>query len=190
MEKKHTGAKIVRVVTAPPFMALALVVILWLKGLIPPDGMLWAALFLTVLPLLAYPVWKIVPALEKKGRDSQRKLAVIFSVAGYLIGTALCLIAGRGRLELILYLTYLASGLLVALFSYAVHIKGSGHAAGVAGPTALLIFLLGPWYALGFVILALVYWCSLVLKRHTLSQLILGSILSPASAILLLLFLP
>lgn len=182
---KQTAARVIRVATVPPLMALVLALILWGNGVLPPAGALRIILFLSVLPTLAYPVWAAVPSLRARGRDSQRPLAVIFSVAGYLAGTAVCLCGCGGRTELLLFLSYLISGGLIALFSFAFKVMGSGHAAGTAGPVTVLICLLGPWYALGGAVLAAVFWSSLVLKRHTLLQLVLGSLFSAAAVVLL-----
>ena len=92
------------------------------------------------------------------------------------MGTVFVL-TGRGtRLELILYLTYLISGVLTALCSFVFKFKASGHTCGVSGPAALMSYSLGPMYLLSFAMLIPVFISSLKLERHSMSQLIAGSI--------------
>ena len=76
-----------------------------------------------------------------------------------------------------LYLTYLFSGILMFVFSFVFKIKASGHACGFAGPVAMLAYQLGPRYLVLAVLLIAVYASSVILKRHTLPQLALGSVL-------------
>lgn len=126
-------AKGVRVLTVPPLMAAALLLILRAdKGYLSQGALYWALFFLTFLPLASYGVWAAIPPLRRRGRDAQRSLAVIFSVAGYL-GVALYgVLAARPVEEQIVFFTYLISGALIALFSFVFHIKSSGH-AGLSG---------------------------------------------------------
>ena len=189
---KNKLAMTIRLTTVAPIPALALVLIMWL---VKPElmGNAWhcaTMIFcLSVLPLLAYPVWYIIPALRAKGRKSQRKLAVIFSVVGYLILLLLLFIDGSTDTELLICLTYVISGILIGVLSYIIKFKPSGHACGVAGPMAMLVFKVSPWYALGVIILGLVWWSSLVTKRHTLEQLGVGSLIPVFSMSAILMFL-
>ena len=104
-------------------------------------------------------------------------LAIAFSLLGYLLGVAFALIGGGTKTELTLYFTYLISGLLTAICSFVFKFKASGHACGVSGPAAMLSMYMGPVYALSFAVLVPVYISSLKLERHTLSQLIAGTII-------------
>jgi hypothetical protein len=112
-------------------------------------------------------------------------MAVVFCVAGYIGGSLYCLLGEGTAEQLIVYLTYLISGVLIALFSYGFKVKGSGHASGVAGPVAMLVYRSGPWYLLGAAVLAAVFWSSLKLGRHTWTQLLLGSAFPVAALVLL-----
>lgn len=187
MERKITAAKLLRVFTVAPVMAGALIgVLAGFYGAMPVSRALFAWLFLSLLPLLAYPV-----SLLRRGwctRDRQRKLAICFSVAGYVAGTVFSLSTGGGRPEKVIYFTYLLSGILTAVFSFAFRIKSSGHACGVSGPVAALCVFGSPVFAVGFLLLIPVFRASLQLKRHTLSQLLIGTaipILCLAASLLL-----
>ena len=60
------------------------------------------------------------------------------------------------------------------------HRKASGHACGVAGPAALLIYFGVPAWIPALLVLAAVWWASLVMRRHTLGQLAGGTVIPVA----------
>ena len=182
------AAKAIRVVTTPPIMALWMILLLWNR--FPAGHAGWAFLFLTILPVLAYPFQLCVPALKAQGRAGQRRLAVIFSLVGYLAGLCCCAIGHGNHTEYMVYLCYLCSGLQTAIFTKYLGIKSSGHAAGTVGPLSILALRLSPWFALGYLILIPVYWSSLKLKRHTLKELLWGTFSTIALALVLNALLP
>lgn len=132
---------------------------------------------IVVLPILAYPVSYLVPQIRHKGRDGQRELAIVFSIVGYVLGFAFCFVFQSSPEQKALFLTYVLSVLLIALFSFVFKVKASGHACGVSGPIAYSTIFISPWCAVFFISLALVYISSIKLKRHTPSQLFLGSVI-------------
>lgn len=180
LKGKYRLAKAVRVMTTAPVMAASLIALLYFlrPGSFLSAAHAWLAVtFLSILPVLAYPVSALIPAVRRKGRDGQRSLAIVFSVIGYILGCGLSFVFGAAPIEKLIYLTYTFSGVLIALCSGAFHYKASGHACGVAGPIAALTFCLGPVWLAGGLLLAAVYWSSLKLRRHTLAQLIGGSVI-------------
>lgn len=171
------SAKIIRTVTVAPVMAGILLTILYFNYdnfFLSMKNFLFSLFFLTVLPLLSYPVCFAIPKLRKSGRKAQRNTAIIFAVAGYIAGTLYCFLLPHTYTEAVLYLTYLLSGIIIAVLTI-IKVKGSGHACGVAGPITLLSYFMGPIYMLGCLLLGLVFHSSLKLKRHTALQLIVGS---------------
>lgn len=173
-------AKTLRVLTVAPLMALVMLIVLFAKDPAAIGGLgLFAASvgFLTVLPLLGYPLQPLFPHFRGKGREGQRNLAMIFAVLGYILGCVTAFAAHAPERLKIIFLAYLFSGVLVVLFNFLLHIRASGHACGVAGPFAILAFF-GQWAGcLGVIPLAIVWWSSLKAGRHTLEQLIAGTIL-------------
>lgn len=167
-------AMAIRIATVPPVMAAATILILHRH--FPTEYSLTSLFFLTLAPVIAYPIWWVIPKLREGGRKTQRALAVALSVAGYLAGSLWCGFVTREYASLRVYLIYLISGGLIALFSYVFGIRGSGHASGVVGPVAVMVWRLGPWYLLGAGLIAAVFWSSVKLKRHTLPELMLGGI--------------
>lgn len=180
-------AKFIRVVTVPPVMALMLLVILFLtreQFFGSTANLVLAIVFLVVFPVLAYPIQPLIPYFRDKGRDGQRSLAMWMSSIGYICGLFTALFMPVSSYLLIIYLTYLFSGISLMLLNKVFKIKASGHACGAAGPIFSLIYFLGPWVLFGILILAAVYWASLNMKRHDKSELLIGTTV-PTYALLL-----
>ena len=176
----------VRVITLPPFMAgLAVLLLHRACGLFPGPALGAALFMLTLLPLLPYPICLLIPSLRYRGRFIQRGMAVAFSVAGYLAGTVYCLCRGLTGAELTIFLSYLFSGIIIAVLSGCFHFKCSGHASGLAGPLTLLCLRVSPLFLMGYGLLIPVFISSLQLKRHTKEELMAGA-LTPSAILLLL----
>ncbi|MDD2258521.1 MAG: hypothetical protein PHU02_02295 [Bacilli bacterium] len=178
-------AKFIRVMTVAPFLALTLILILHFTKKAFSDGFVYLALFtLVLLPILAYPIQRKFHIIKGDMRASERKLAIIFSVFGYLLGFVISIIFKVSSLDKIVYLTYLLSGLGIFFFTFVCHINASGHMCGVAGPIAVLIYVFGLWYSLLTLFLIIVIWSSLILKRHKIHELTIGSFI-PIIALIL-----
>lgn len=171
-------AAMTRVITVPPFMAAVLV---GAMHLLSGDFTLLSSahfiFFLSVLPLMSYPVSWIVPSIRRKGRDGQRKLATLVTVIGYVLLTVYCLIVRSPLREMIICMTYLGSGIMTAVLSYGFHFKSSGHTCGFSGPIAMLAFRVSPWSLLLYVLIVPVVWSSIRLRRHTPAQLLVGALI-------------
>ena len=176
---KRIFARFVRILTAPPIFAALLCVLLYL--LLPgsfasPVHFILALGFLTALPLLAYPIAALIPALRRKGRDGQRDLAVVFSVVGYVGGGLFALLFDGAATELVLYGTYVLSGVAIGIGTLT-GFKISGHACGCSGPIAMLSVFICPWFLFGYLLITPIFWSSVKLKRHTVPQLLVGSVI-------------
>lgn len=175
MEK---AAKAVRVCTVAPIMACGMLT--WVFSAEPAvfDGTLnfvFGLVFLTVLPLLAYPLQPYIPKFKERGRSGQRELAMIFAVAGYLLGCIISFIRNAPGSLWVIYLEYLLSGLCILVFNKAFHLKASGHACGVGGPICLLHYFQLPILLPGVLLIFAVCWSSLKMERHTWPQLFGGA---------------
>ena len=186
MSKPHLS-RVIRVITIAPVMALLLLLALYITRPQYFGGMLnflLAVVFLAVFPVLAYPIQPLVPGFRHKGREGQRSLAIWMSGIGYLLGILTAAFMAVPRQMWIIYLTYFISGILIILFNKVFKVKASGHTCGVAGPLFTAICFIGPVAALGGIILAAVYRASLSMRRHSKSELLLGTAI-PALALLL-----
>ena len=102
---------------------------------------------LTFLPLLAYPMQRFIPKYKHRGRDGQRSLAMIFSALGYVVGVAVAFVFGAPRELKMVFVEYLLCGISILVSSKVFKKKASGHACGVVGPVAMLVYL-GLFYEL------------------------------------------
>lgn len=180
----------IRIITVAPLMALVMLLVLVLRApqTFGVPGMFWlSAFFLVVLPLLAYPLQPLIGPFKHKGREGQRTLALIFAVAGYFLGCVFAAVLGAPRGVWFIFLSYMLSGSLVALFNKVFHFRASGHACGVTGPFMLLVYFGQPAGYAGFAVLAVVWLASLAMKRHTTAQIIVGALIPFAALVILLL---
>ena len=178
-------AKIVRVITIPPFMVAALLTILYFcADVFPTVGDYWLSLlFLAVLPVLAYPVSMLVPRWRAGGRRVQRNLAFVFSFVGYTGAVVTSIL--RGAIPNLLYISavYLLSVLILTLFNCLSPWHASGHGCSLMGPIVLICLFVG-WILVpaGVVLFAASLWASVHMKRHTLREFLLGAASSVIAA--------
>ena len=150
-------------------------------------GLLWgllAALFAAVLPTLfiSYGV--------RHGRWSDRnvgarrpRLVVLAFITGSVAAGLAVLTAGGAPRLLTGYLAFmLASVAVLALVT--VVWKISIHCAVASGSVAILALFYGPPVLAGFVLVALLGWSRVVLKDHTVAQVVGGSVLGAVAAAL------
>lgn len=175
-----TLARIVRIVSVPPVMVgilLALLYCLRDDVFATPVEMAISMLGLTVLPLLAYPASVCIPAFRKKGREGQRSLAMYFSAVGYVAVFVYGLLAGVGTGLMHIYAGYLFSVLIILVANKLLHVRVSGHACSVSGPLVYSGYFLGVWgIVVGALCWGVILWASLVMKRHTLKEFLLGTL--------------
>lgn len=174
------GYKVIRVITVAPFLALIMTVIVAgsREGIFPSLWHLaYSMFFLGVLPLLAYPLQKYIPAYKDKGREGQRNLAIIFAVAGFTIGCLMSFVFPASDGMRVIFLEYVCGALAVLVFNKGFHIRLSGHACGALAPVALFLYF-GLYAAaiVGTILAVLVFVASMKTKRHTLFQLIGGGV--------------
>ena len=133
------------------------------------------AQFPLLIACASYPLCAMVPALRKKGRRAERTLGLIFSVAGYIGGMLFCFLTDSTPIEKLIYATYFCSGIGLAVCTL-LHFKASGHTCGCSGPIMVLSVLISPWFLLGYVLLGAIMWASRSLERHSVAQLVGGSL--------------
>lgn len=172
-------AKLISVITVVPIVAAFAITWIYFNNYGGDFNFTWYTLcivFLTLLPISAYPIQKLIPSLRKGGRKLQRKLAFILAVCGYILGTMCCIILKPPKDAVFIFLAYLFSGVVLSIFNGLLKIKASGHACGISGPFTLLLYLIGndAWWFV--IVIPLVFWSRLKLKRHTYKELVLGTI--------------
>ena len=178
MINKQKTAKFIRVITVPPVMVLCfLLVMYFFTDCVFRNvyELIFSIIFLMIIPILAYPFQKLFPSLNCKGRECQRNLAFVFSFIGYMLSVIYGFTIHAQKYLLQIFLTYFLSVLILLLFNKVIKIRASGHACSIAGPVTLMIFLIGSVTIIPcLIIFLMVAWSSIILKRHTLKELLFG----------------
>lgn len=182
------SAKIIRIITVSPFMVMALILTLYFgynsffKNNV---SYLIVLATLVALPLLAYPIQSKFNVIKNMPqRKAERTLAIIFSIVGYVIGFTLAFVLKTPSTEKIFFLTYLLSVLFISILSFIFKFNASGHMAGVSGPITIILYLFGFKYLFIVALLVVVIWASMQLDRHTILELIAGSLIPVVSLII------
>lgn len=189
---KEKIAKIIRIVTVPPLLVVALIITLYLQNpSIFRDGTDYAValVFLGLFPVLVYPIWAAVPRLKEKGREGQRNLAFIGTLIGYIVAFLYGELSGAVPELKLIFRTYFIAVLLLTFANKVLKKRASGHACSVVSPALFLCCFVGLYtLPVCIFIIAVSFWGSLTLKRHKPMELLGGStvcILSFISAYLM-----
>lgn len=183
MKKKI--AEMIRVISIPPVMISALIIILYIAR---PDiflthlDLVMALVCLALFPALAYPLSALIPALKGKKREGQRNLALVLTGLGYSAAFVYGLISRCSNQLLLIFFAYFLSVVLLLFFNKVVKLRASGHACSITGPIFFAYYFLGGKAIIACIALyIMILWASLTLKRHTLKEFILGSLTSMVS---------
>jgi membrane-associated phospholipid phosphatase len=149
-------------------------------------GLAWgavAALFAGVIPMV------FISRGVRRGRWDDRYVGAKrprLIVLGFIIasvGIGLALLVGLGAPgELSGYIGCMLVSVAV-LAGITTVWKISIHCAVASGSVTILTLLLGPWLAPAYLLVALTAWSRVVLKDHTAAQVIAGSVLGAAAAV-------
>lgn len=183
----HRTAHVVRILSVPPVMVSILTLLLYtcrptlFRGAVDVVVLLAC---LAVVPVLAYPIARLIPALKQGGRRLERRLAFILSGIGYAAGFVYGLASSCGRELKMIFTTYFLSVVLLSLCNKLLRFRASGHSCAVTSPilfSCLFLFDMShpartvALLAVASVVWGVILWASLYLKRHTLPQLLAGT---------------
>lgn len=189
---KEKIAYIISVIFIVPIVALMVLLIMWYDNSTSNfnDNICYlvnSVIFFTVIPISAYIVVRLNPNLRIGGRNIERKVAFIFGLVGYILGNLSLLIMKRPTKPMIVfYLSYLVSAVILTIINKFLNFKASGHACGITGPILALNFFAGPKMIWMFLLVPLVMWSRVVLKRHDMKQLVVGAAVSFFSTLLIM----
>lgn len=172
-------AKILRIITLPPFMALLMTTLLFIYNADAFGGWMQyiaTTMFLFVMPLLTFPLQKVLPMFQGDVREQQRRLSLITSAIGYISGAFFAIMTNALRTIQIIYGSYVLSVALLFLINKRTKWRASGHACGAGGPIAVMIYVLGPVALPTSLLFAGLCWASLKMRRHTPMELVLGGL--------------
>lgn len=138
---KEKIAKIIRIITVPPLLVVALIITLYLQNpSIFRDGTDYAValVFLGLFPVLVYPIWAAVPKLKEKGREGQRNLAFIGTLIGYTFAFLYGELSGAVPELKLIFRTYFIAVLLLTFANKVLKKRASGHACSVVSSALFL----------------------------------------------------
>ena len=183
------GIVVSQIVNTPFVAGGAITLLLFsLRPDVPQRMLGWGVslVFLTVVPalsLLFYIPRRNEPWDSTKKR--QRIMSFVMMAISYPIGYALLKILNAPPLFEAIMLSYVM--VVLGLILINIFFKASGHAAGVAGPVSAMIFLYGLIATPLLALIPLTMWARVKAKGHTLSQTIVGALLSAAITVAILL---
>jgi membrane-associated phospholipid phosphatase len=176
---KEKIANFISTVTSPPLVAIPVFLVINYTLLYEGNWLWFSALsifFVSILPIITSFLWIKRKNLERDmPRREDRIYPLLLVILCYVLGVVVLYTLGAPQLTTVLMICYLINTVIVLLFS--LYWKISIHAMGIAGPATAIIYLFG-WPGLIFSLLVpLVIWSRLYLKRHTPAQLITGTVL-------------
>jgi hypothetical protein len=139
----------------------------------------WALLFLSIIPLCSL-FFYIPGKLKDKARviRRQRIASFVFMIVSYPIGFIILRLTHAPRIFEAMAITYTLVTLGLILFNFILRYKASGHAAGVAGPVAAMLYLFGLVATPFIALIPLTTWARVSAKGHDTWQTVVGALLS------------
>lgn len=139
----------------------------------------WALLFLSIIPLCSL-FFYIPGKLKDKARviRRQRIASFVFMIVSYPIGFLILRLTHAPKIFEAMAITYTLVTLGLILFNFILRYKASGHAAGVAGPVAALLFIFGLVATPFIALIPLTTWARVSAKGHDTWQTVVGALLS------------
>ncbi len=172
-----------------PFVAGAAITLLLftLQPDVPQRLLGWGVslVFLTIVPALSLLFY--IPRRNEQWSSTekrQRVMSFVFMAVSYPIGYAILKILHAPPIYEAVTLSYVM--VVLGLILVNIFFKASGHAAGVAGPVSALIYLYGLIATPLIALIPLTMWARVKAKGHTLSQTVVGTILSAAITVAIL----
>jgi membrane-associated phospholipid phosphatase len=170
-------AKIISYVFEAPFLAIPIFLIL--NFFLDNEKFLLiesiSLLFSTILPILLVASWSKIKKIDKDYTVKEtRNHPFLIAVGIYFIGAFILWLSSANPLTIGLMFCYGTNTLII--FFINLKWKISVHAIGITGPTTALMFFTPLSFLLGL-FAPLVMWSRLTLKKHTINQVLAGSIL-------------
>lgn len=191
----HIIGIVVSQIVNVPFVAGAAITLLLFT--VQPDvpqrliGWGVSLIFLTVVPALSLLFY--IPRRDAMSRRTepwastekrQRVMSFVFMAVSYPIGFVVLKLVQAPPIFEAIMLTYVM--VVLGLILVNIFFKASGHAAGVAGPVSALIYLYGLIATPLIALIPITMWARVRAKGHTLSQTIVGALLSAGITIAVL----
>lgn len=133
-------------------------------------------LFAGLLPIIIFLFWAKTKKIELDfPKKEDRAYPLLMVIITYFVGVIVLYAVHAPSIVTVLMFCYFSNTLVVLLISN--YWKISIHSLGVAGPSASLIYVFGGIGLFFALIIPLVMWSRIYLKRHTLIQVTVGALL-------------
>jgi hypothetical protein len=151
------------------------------------SGFAWAFLFLCLIPICSLFFYIPGHSMDREMiAHRQRVASFVFMIVSYPIGAVVLHMTQSPEIFEAMATVYSLVTVGLIVFNLFMHYKASGHAAGVAGPVASMIYLFGLMATPLIALLPLVTWARLAAKGHNFWQTVVGAALSLAISVLVL----
>ena len=143
------------------------------------NGYAWTMLFLCLIPLCSLFFFIRVKSEEKQVTvHRQRVASFVIMLISYPTGWLVLALMGGPRIFTAVAAIYTFVTVGLVIFNLLLRYKASGHAAGVSGPVAIMIYIYGVIASPLLVLLPLVTWARLAAEGHNLWQTVVGATMS------------
>jgi len=142
-------------------------------------GYLWSMVFVCLIPLSS--LFFYIPVRDEERQVTvhrQRVASFILMMVSYPLGWLVLSLVKAPRIFEAVAATYTFVTLGLVIFNLLLRYKASGHAAGVSGPVATMIYVYGLVATPLLALLPLVTWARLAAKGHSFWQTVVGAVLS------------
>ena len=130
--------------------------------------------FAAIIPIIIAYLWVKNKNIEIDMPNKEDRLyPLLWILLSYLTGVLLLFILSAPPVITVLMFCYFSNTLIVLLIS--LFWKISIHSVGIAGPVAFLIYVFGYPGLIFLLLIPIVMWSRLHLKRHTPSQVLAGA---------------
>jgi membrane-associated phospholipid phosphatase len=177
-QRKEHLAQFISNITIGPLLAIPVFVVINYFIVKEPNFYLITLLsifFAGILPIITSFVWIKRKKIEMDMPEKEDRIyPLLMAIISYLLGVIVLYGIHAPPITIALMFCYFSNTIIVLLISN--YWKISIHSMGVAGPSAAIIYvfgLIGFYFAL---IIPLVMWSRLYLKRHSLIQVTAGAL--------------
>ncbi len=174
-----------------PLLSGALVTFVFLN--LPTDlpnrtgGFGWALVFISLIPLCSLLFY--IPGKSKNWPriiKRQRKASFILMIISFPIGFIVLRLIDAPRIFEAIAVNYTLITLGLIIFNLILRYKASGHAAGVAGPVAAVLYFFGFIASPLASLIPLAIFARIAAKGHNFWELVTGSVMSISITVLVL----
>ena len=177
--KSERFAKFISSITHPPLLSIPTFAVInyYLLGMnksieITLICLIFAALIPIITSLILIKKMKIDIDITDR---TKRTFPLLFAIFSYLIGFFILYNVDAPSLTTALMFIYFSNTLIILFITLSWKI--SIHAMGVAGPTVAIIYLFGYKGVIFGLLIPLVMWSRVILKKHSLTQVLAGAVL-------------